>query len=507
MVSGKPVKQEGLLSAWRPTVLVLVAWTVVIGGSLAWNLYNGHHQTREMATKEARAHFDKDQAFRFWATRHGGVYVPADERTPPNPNLRHIPERDIETPSGKKLTLMNPAYMLRQMMNEFTDLYGVRGRITSMKYLNPTNAPDEWEKKALLAFENGVKEAFEFGEIGGDPYLRLMRPMVTQEGCLKCHGFQGYKVGDVRGGVGVSVPLAPYLSIQRWHDTVQVGTHAAIWLVGALAIMVIARRSRHRQMERLLADQALAVKSMELERANGELRRSNAEFRQFSYAVSHDLQEPLRGVVNFLTLLERRHKETLEQDAQECIRFAVDGAKRMSAMIHDLLEFSRVQSPNQEPEPVDTGELVSRALGNLSASIDETGTEVTVNAALPTVLGNAAQLARVFQNLIGNAVKYRDPSRPPRVILDVTPDGEEWVFSIADNGIGIEPQHFDRIFGVFQRLHGHDEYEGTGIGLALVKRIVEQHGGRIWVESEPGMGSRFLFSLPRRRDGREEDGG
>lgn len=231
-------------------------------------------------------------------------------------------------------------------------------------------------------------------------------------------------------------------------------------------------------------------------RAEEELQRSNAELKQFSYAVSHDLQEPLRGVINFLTLLERRHKTKLEEDAREYIRFAVDGAKRMSDMIRDLLEFSRIQTKTTEPEPVNMGEIVRAALDNLSAAIVEAGATVAVADALPTVLGNRTQLTRVFQNLIGNAIKYRDPARAPRVTVDVAARGENWVFSIADNGIGIEPRYFDRIFGVFQQLHGREEYGGTGIGLAVVKRIVEQHGGRIWVESEAGKGSNFHFSLP-----------
>ena len=230
-------------------------------------------------------------------------------------------------------------------------------------------------------------------------------------------------------------------------------------------------------------------------RTEAELQRSNAEFKQFSYAVSHDLQEPLRGVINFLTLLERRHKEALTEDGQEYIRFAVDGAKRMSDMIRDLLEFSRVQTKADEPKPVDTGELVQEAVGNLATAIAEAEARVTVADGLPMVMGRRAQLIRVFQNLIGNAIKYRAADRNPEVSVSVARSQGKWVFSIKDNGIGIDPQFHDRIFGVFQRLHTREEYGGTGIGLALVKRVVEQHGGEIWVESTPGDGSTFKFSL------------
>jgi PAS domain S-box-containing protein len=253
--------------------------------------------------------------------------------------------------------------------------------------------------------------------------------------------------------------------------------------------------SPRREGDRIIGTVVVFEDITDRKRAEEELQRSNAEFKQFSYAVSHDLQEPLRGVINFLSLLERRHKDRLEADAQEYIQFAVDGARRMSDMIRDLLEFSRVQTRASEPEPVNTEETVRTAIDNLSAAIAETGAEVVVGGGLPVVMGNAAQLTRVFQNLIGNGIKYRDSSRSPKVTVDVESSGGKWLFSIADNGIGIEPQYFDRIFGVFQRLHGREEYEGTGIGLAVVKRIVEQHGGRIWLESEPGKGSTFKFTL------------
>ncbi|MCI5125944.1 MAG: DUF3365 domain-containing protein [Candidatus Electrothrix sp. AR5] len=168
-----------------------VLWTAVIATSLVWNIHVERRQLAELVKNEVRSHFNKDQAFRFWASSHGGVYVPVSEETPPNSNLSHIQERDVVTPAGKKLTLMNPAYMLHQMMKQFENLYGVKGRITSLQFFNPDNAPDEWEKKALHAFEQGVEEVIEYTEIKGEPYLRLMRPMVAKADCLKCHAKQG----------------------------------------------------------------------------------------------------------------------------------------------------------------------------------------------------------------------------------------------------------------------------------------------------------------------------
>jgi two-component system cell cycle sensor histidine kinase/response regulator CckA len=245
----------------------IVVWTIGLGASLMWNIHGTKKATGELAKKEARIHFNKDQAFRLWGAKHGGVYVPATENTPPNPNLAHIPERDIKTPSGKHLTLMNPAYMIRQMMNEFSELYGVKGRITSLKPLYPPNAPDEWEAKALRAFEKGVKEVFEFTEIEGEPYLRLMRPMITQKPCLKCHAFQGYKEGDIRGGVGVSVPMRPYWAVQQKTINTLITAHFLIWIFGLAVIGFISVKARAHAFERIEAEDAIRRSEDNLNRA------------------------------------------------------------------------------------------------------------------------------------------------------------------------------------------------------------------------------------------------
>ncbi|MEO5358403.1 MAG: DUF3365 domain-containing protein [Nitrospirae bacterium YQR-1] len=221
---------------YRSATAISLVWTIIAACSLIWTISNERNKTIGVVTKEALANFNKDQAFRLWAARHGGVYVPPDNRTPPNPHLSHIPDRDVVTTSGKALTLMNPAYMLRQMMDEYSDLYGIKGRITSFKYLNPNNKPDQWESNALKAFQNGKTEVTDISMINGRPYLRFMKPMMTTESCLKCHGHQGYKVGDIRGGVGVSVPMTPYLKIEGKTIRNLVLTHILFWLIGLTGI-------------------------------------------------------------------------------------------------------------------------------------------------------------------------------------------------------------------------------------------------------------------------------
>ena len=265
----------------------------------------------------------------------------------------------------------------------------------------------------------------------------------------------------------------------------------------------------------LARDIAFALNGLEIEEARSraeeelrtaarDLKRSNQELEQFAYVASHDLQEPLRMVTSFLQLLEKRYRDRLGADAAEFIRYAVEGAGHMKSLISDLLGYSRLGTTARPFAPTDCEAVLERALANLTVAVAESGASVTHDP-LPVVCIDEQEFVQLFQNLIGNALKFRS-SEWPRIHLSASRSGKDWLFSVRDNGIGIEPRFAERIFVIFQRLHGREEYPGTGIGLALCKKIVERHGGRIWVESELGRGAAFFFTVPEHRAGDLYDG-
>ncbi|MEU0376114.1 ATP-binding protein [Streptomyces cyaneofuscatus] len=251
-------------------------------------------------------------------------------------------------------------------------------------------------------------------------------------------------------------------------------------------------------MRRRLVDELDGAQGREtlLAEQTEELRRSNSELEQFAYVASHDLQEPLRKVASFCQLLEKRYGKELDDRGKQYIAFAVDGAKRMQVLINDLLTFSRVGRVHEGWKPVDLDRALDRALGNLTLALDESGAVVERPEKLPELLGDSTALTMVWQNLIGNAVKFRREDTECRITVDCVREDESWHLTVADNGIGIAPEFADKVFVIFQRLHARDEYEGTGIGLALCRKIVEFHGGRIWLDAEPGEGTRIHFTLP-----------
>jgi len=384
--------------------------------------------------------------------------------------------------------------------------------VASRGYRNPTNV--EAHSKKLEGYTSGAGSA---GVID-DNAVHVVDLTQTS-------GMRTFKREEVR--VVVAVPLRSHEEVL---GVMQLGSRAQrefqeselriLDAIGGQAGIAIQKARLHEKTQR--AQAALAQQAAELARSNSELQHfteeikvakeklekvnsvltvqaaelahSNTELEQFAYVASHDLQEPLRMVASYVQLLARRYKGKLEAEADEFIGFAVDGAKRMQDLINALLTYSRIGTKGKEFGPIDCETVLQIALKNLHLAIEDSQAMVTHDA-LPTIRGDATQLGQLFQNLIGNAIKFRGDKRPA-VHVSAERNGKEWGFSFRDDGIGIDSQYAERIFVIFQRLHSKEEYPGTGIGLALCRKIVERHGGRIWVESEPGKGSTFRFTMP-----------
>ena len=267
MISTSSYSTHRFFNLMRYTWTLLVVWTLILAGLMVKELIDIKHYTNEIALNTARAHLNKDTSFRLWGALHGGVYVPVMADTPPNPYLAHYPERDLVTPAGKHLTLMNPEYMLRHLNQSFSELYGVAGHITSLKPLRPENSADPWETKALHAFEDGAKEVIETVSMGNEsPVLRLMQPLYVTPECLKCHGHQGYKLGDIRGGLGISLPIAPFLKRAQEQIFAHTLSLTSLWFLGCLGLLFGSERLRKNTSK-------LAMSNLAMQREIEERRR------------------------------------------------------------------------------------------------------------------------------------------------------------------------------------------------------------------------------------------
>ena len=358
---------------------------------------------------------------------------------------------------------------------------------------------DETEEKLVRFISEGIDEATKMA-IGPLPTGRGILGLLTnQEDALRLKDLTGHPASV--GFPAHHPPMQSFLGVSiRAHDRVfgriylteKHGADEFSELDGEIISALAANAGK-------AIDQALLVEQIQtaenqLRELNSELIRSNAELQQFAYVASHDLQEPLRMVASYTQLLAKRYTGKLDSDADEFIAYAVDGATRMQRLINDLLAYSRVTSQGKTFEEVDCDLLLDGVLSTLHLTIEENHAVITHDV-LPKVTADGGQLGQLLQNLVSNAIKFHGAD-PPRVHVSAERRNHEWLFSVRDNGIGLDPQFADRIFVIFQRLHNREEYPGTGIGLALCKKIVERHGGKIWVESQVGRGATFYFTIP-----------
>ncbi len=344
-LSETPQSWKRSLNLKRYILLLAAAWTLAMGVSLTWSFFHERGVARLAASAAARREFAKDLVYRRWNAGHGGVYVPVSESSPPNPYLAHVEEREIETPSGKRLTLMNPAYMTRQVHELGFEAGGVRGHITSLNPIRPANAPDAWEKGALETFERGEQEFSSVEVLDGQAHWRLMRPLTTEKSCLKCHGDQGYKVGDIRGGISVSVPMAPYAAIARRKTAIVGVGHGALWLLGLVALTFGTRHIQQRMRERDEAEEALR-KSEERCRFLAENMADVVWTVDLDFKTTY-VSPSIEKVLGFTP--DERKRQTLEE------MVTPESVQRVVAML--LEELQRDEEEDSDPERDVTVEL------------------------------------------------------------------------------------------------------------------------------------------------------
>ncbi len=467
----------------RNGLILALGWTVMCSLAVYWNFVSARDKTMDLARKEAETIIEKDQAFRFWATDHHGVYVPVTATTPPNENLKDIPERDIVTPSGRRLTLMNPAYIMRQVMEKYSDLYAVKGHLVSLKVLYSGNTPDGWETASLHELEGGKEEVSSVTMIGDKEYFRLIRPMYTQTGCLQCHARQGYKEGDLRGGVSVSVPLAPYRAME-WQSLLHLQSIVVFfWLIGIFAIGVIFTRNKNRLFERLAADQLLMEQSQKIE--------------LFAYSVAHDLKNPAVAMHGLARLLNKKHQQALDEKGRQLCAQMEKSAQQICALVDQINTFISAKEYPLTIENLDFLEICRTIREENGARLQARSITWAAPGEETRLRADRMAILRILRNLVDNALKYGGDNLQT---ITITCEESEKLHTIrvSNDGIPLSPEDCRKIFVMFKRNCADKKVEGTGLGLAIVRELVRRHGGQVWGESDGKNGVTFSFTIDKK---------
>ena len=460
--------------------IISLIWTIVIAVSLVFDLLHSNEHAFEMLYIQASIVYDSDILFRRWNTEHSRVYVPITEKTPPNPYLLGIvPERDISTPSGKKLTLMNPAYMTRQVHELLKEKKGIQGHITSLKPVQPENKADPWETKALQAFEKGESEVVSIEKMDGQDYLRLMRPLVTEKDCLKCHEKQGYKEGDIRGGISISIPTVLTMQAEEVFTTSILWTHFILFLFGIGGIAAGG-------LWLIKSDQ----KRVKVEEETAALKD------KFVSMVSHEVRSPLAIMKGFVEILENNKADPISDKQKYFLEKIVKQISKLNNLTNDVLDVEKMKA-GKMPLTLsenDINELVESVSQNAKIVVEKKGLILTNNLdnTIPKINFDINRIEQVLLNLLNNALIFTEKGQ---ISIETKKIDNTVQVSVKDTGLGIKKESFDKIFCEFEQVRGMKK-GGTGLGLSIVKDIVELHNGKIWVESEFGKGTVFYFILP-----------
>lgn len=470
--------------------LILGTMTTLFSLSLYKSIRKEYHTAREYAEIEAQASFSKDILYRRWAAIHGGVYVPVTDSTQPNKYLDFIPERDIVTPSGKRLTLMNSAYMSRQVYSMFGGQNEIKGHITSLNPIRPGNKPEEWEIAALKSFEEGRTKYVDIQKINGVEYLRFMKPMLIEANCLKCHKKQGYKTGDIKGGISFTISLEKYNRIAVSSIKHLIVTHILIYLALVLFAIYGFRKSQKEIYRRSIA-------RVELERAKIKAEENDNLKTAFLQNMSHEIRTPLNAICGFSELLD--NKELSEDKRRNYISIIQNSSEQLLSIVTNVLTISSLETKQERviKQNVSINEILKELDIMFRKQADHQGVRLNAHMLRNNicVITDRAKLKQILTNLISNALKFTSEGF---VEFGYSLKDNFVEFFVKDSGIGIRPELSDLIFERFRQGENAADklYGGTGLGLTISKSFAELLGGKIWLRSEPGKGSVFCFNIP-----------
>ncbi|MFC1742770.1 DUF3365 domain-containing protein [Candidatus Riflebacteria bacterium] len=495
VLSAEHIPAPGYVDLKKQTLFLCLMWSIFVLFIALLHYYQAGVTTNIIARNHARVFLKKDLVYRRWNTNHGGVYVPVQGHTQPNPYLTDIKEREIKTPSGKLLTLMNPAYMTRQV-HELAAESKIYGHITSLNPIRPQNAPDPWEKIALQSFENGNEEYYAVAKIADRPFFRLMQPLITKKRCLKCHEKQGYKENDIRGGLSVSIPMQPLWHIEK-RDLIFVNSGLLfLWIMGLFGIGLAMRQIR-KQIELLV----------EYER-NLRIAKENAEKAtklkdKFVSLVAHDLKGPITVLIGFIDLFTLGPDSSrLKEKQKSFLTKMMDNCIHMTNMINEVLNLSRLQTGNLKVEPVELQlfEEVDIAVENLLFLASQK--EILLKNEIPEgtrFFADPGLFSEVIKNLISNAIKFCKDGDEIKIFLQ---NEEPLILCIQDTGSGIEAEMLPKLFlhEVKTSTSGTAGEMGTGLGLPFSMEIMKAHSGNLRVESKIGHGTTFFIEFSEKKE-------
>ena len=480
------------LNQYYIKIIILVSAIILM--LLSWSIYNEYEHKKISALEHAKNTFEKDMMFREWVASHGGVYVPPTDRTPPNPYLSHIPNRDLITTTGKKLTLMNPAYTLKQLMTEYKGMYGAKGRITSLNLLNPKNKANEWEVKALQIFEKKKQLEFhEFLKKDNKEYIYYMHALVTEESCLKCHLHQGYKVGDIRGGVSIVIPMEKYN--RDFYNTIK-----DIFLVYIIfyLIVIFGIRYTHKILKlSILEQEKLYVENQKKEEIMLAQSR-NAAMGEMISMIAHQWRQPISVIAMWANNITADvDMETLNKE--DCKKYAdniVAQTKHLSQTIDDFRNFFR---PDKSKETILIKDVMEDCLSVIEKSLQNNNILIERNYEnFIEVNIYSRELMQVFINIIKNAKEalIDNKIKNAKITIKIYEDDYSVISEIRDNALGIKPEVIGKIFDPYFTTKGVKS--GTGLGLYMSKTIVEKHlNGTIEVKNIDD-GVSFVITIPKK---------